>query len=93
MRVRASGSIWCLRWAASRIAFPEGVFGLAHLPILTSTLTFHLLAEPAHLISQGLVRGRARQESANSTIRWFARSSTRRTASSTVSWASTRFTC
>jgi hypothetical protein len=32
---------------------PEGVFGLAHLPILTSTVAFQLLAELAYLVARG----------------------------------------
>jgi hypothetical protein len=42
---------------------PEGLFSLAHLPLLTFTVAFQLLAEPADLVRQGLVRGGARQES------------------------------
>ena len=48
---------------------PEGLFGLAHLPILASTVALQLLAEPAYLVRQRLVRGRARQESADPSAR------------------------
>jgi hypothetical protein len=44
---------------------PEGLFGLAHLPLLTCTLAFQLLAKPAHLVRQGLVCGRPSEELAH----------------------------
>ncbi len=43
----------------------QGLLGLAYLPVLTSLVAFQVLAEPAHLVSQGLVRGLARQESSH----------------------------
>ena len=39
---------------------PEGLFGLAHLPVLTAAVLVQLLAEPAHLVCHGLVGGRSR---------------------------------
>jgi len=40
----------------------ERLVRLTHLPILGPAVLFQLLAEPSHLIGQGLIGGRARQE-------------------------------
>jgi hypothetical protein len=43
----------------------EGVFSLAHLPLLPAALALEGLAESADLVGHGLVGGRARQEAAD----------------------------
>lgn len=43
----------------------EGLLCLAQLPVLASAAPFQLVAEPAHLVHQGLVGGVAREEPAH----------------------------
>ena len=44
---------------------PQGLFGLAHLPVLPAGVLFQFLAEPANLVGQRLIGGGARQEPAH----------------------------